>query len=201
MALPPTHLAVFGLPHISRDGRELAMPVRKALALVAFLALEGRSSRARLAEMLWSGLEADAARRNLRHVLHRLRAADLGDVLIADDEHVALAGVSNDLQAFEQAVAAGRLDEAHALCTGPLLDRLEVEGAPEFDDWLRSRREQFQRAWRAAMSRHAERLEGQGDLRGAVAVHCELLDEDGLQEAAYRDLMRLHDALGERAAA
>lgn len=177
------------------------MPVRKTLALLVFLALEGRSSRARLSALFWGGLDEPAARRNLRHALHRLRAADLGGLLIADDEHVALAGVSNDMQAFERAVASGRLDAAHAIRTGPLLQGLDIEGAAEFDDWLRSRRERFLRAWRAAMARHAEQLESKGDLRAALAVHRGLLDDDELQEAAYRDLMRLHDALGERAAA
>lgn len=201
MAPPVTHLTVFGIPHITRGGHAVPVPVRKTLALLVFLALEGRSSRARLSALFWGGLDEPAARRNLRHALHRLRAAGLGGLLIADDEHVALAGVSNDMQAFEQAVASGRLDTAHAMRTGPLLEGLDIEGAAEFDDWLRSRREQFLRAWHAAMARHAEQLEGKGDLRAALAVHRGLLDDDALQEAAYRDLMRLHDALGERAAA
>lgn len=177
------------------------MPVRKALALFAFLALEGGSTRARLAAMFWSDLDAPTARRNLRHALHRLRAAGLGDALRADDEQVALVGVSHDLQAFAEAVAADRLDAARALRTGRLLEGLDLDDAAEFDDWVRSRREQFLRAWRAAMSRHAAALEGAGDRRTAIDIHQSLLDDDPLQEAAYRDLMRLHDALGERAAA
>ena len=201
MATPVTYLTVFGAPRISRGGREIAMPVRKALALFVFLALEGRSPRARLSALFWSELDEPTARRNLRHALHRLRAADLDDVLIADDEQVALTGVSNDLQAFEQAVASGRIDAAHDLRTGPLLEGLDLEGAAEFDDWLRGRREQFLRARRSAMSRHAAKLESKGDLRAALAVHHRLLGDDSLQEAAYRNLIRLHDALGERAAA
>ena len=102
-----THLAVFGAPRISRDGSEIAMPVRKALALFVYLALEGRSSRARLAGMFWSGLDEPTARRNLRHALHRLRSAGLGDVLSPTTRHRA-GRVGNDLQAFEQAAAAGR---------------------------------------------------------------------------------------------
>ena len=39
--------------------------------------------------MLWSGLDEPTARRNLRHALHRLRSAGLGDVLVADDEQIA----------------------------------------------------------------------------------------------------------------
>ena len=57
------------------------------------------------------------------------------------------------------------------------------------------------RIWRSAMSRHAGQLEARGELRSALALHRGLLDDDPLQEATYRDLMRLHDALGERAAA
>lgn len=201
MSTPVTHLGLFGTARVTRDGRDVPLPVRKTLALIVYLCLEGRSSRARLAELFWGGLDEATARRNLRHALYRLRAAGLGDVLVADGEHVALAGVGSDLQVFERALASGDLVKAHALRTGPLFDALELEDAAEFDDWLRARREQFLRTWRTAMTRHAAQLEGKGDLAGAVAVNLRMLDDDALQESTYRDLMRLHDGLGERAAA
>ncbi|MEO5881422.1 MAG: hypothetical protein ABIQ06_03325, partial [Caldimonas sp.] len=70
----PTRLVLFGVPRIVRGGRELGLPVRKTLALFVYLAIEGPSSRGRLAELFWGDLDEPTARRNLRRALHRLRA-------------------------------------------------------------------------------------------------------------------------------
>ncbi|MEO5883566.1 MAG: AAA family ATPase, partial [Caldimonas sp.] len=48
---------------------------------------------------------------------------------------------------------------------------------------------------------HASELEAAGDLAGAISLHRQLLADDPLREATYRELMRLHDARDERSAA
>ena len=198
---PLTHVVLFGVPRVLQGGREVQLPVRKTLALFVYLSLEPRSPRARLADLFWSGLDEATARRNLRRALHRLRAAGLGDVLSAEDDSVGLVGVGNDLHAFEHAVSAGRLAEALALPTGAFCEGLELDDADGFARWLRHRRERFQRDWKGVAASRARELEAAGDVRAALAVHQKLLEDDPLQEVTYRELMRLHDALGERAAA
>ena len=196
-----THVALFGVPRVSRGGQALVISVRKTLALVCYVAVEGRSSRARLAELFWGDLDEATARRNLRRALHRLRTAGLGEELQTDDESVAFADVRCDLVEFDAAVRAERWADAQALRTGPLCDGLELEDASGFDAWLRAQRERSTRDWRHATAQHAAALEAAGALRAAIDAHQRLLADDDLQEATYRTLMRLHDALGERAAA
>ena len=143
-------VALFGVPQVLRAGLEVALPVRKTLALMVYLSLEGRSSRARLAELFWGDLDEAAARRNLRRALHRLRAAGLKDALLADDDSVGLVGVDNDLDAFQRAVNAEQLASALALRSGSFCDGLALDGADSFEQWLRGRRERFLRdcaAW------------------------------------------------------
>jgi DNA-binding SARP family transcriptional activator len=65
-------LLLFGRQEVRLNGSELNVPVRKLLGLIAYLALEGSSSRSRLAGLLWSGLDEASARRNLRQRLYRL---------------------------------------------------------------------------------------------------------------------------------
>lgn len=199
MTLSPTHVALFGVPRVLQGGREVHLSVRKTLALFVYLSIEGRSPRARLAELFWSGLDEATARRNLRRALHRLRAAGLGDALSADDDSVGLAAVESDLDAFRRAVVDGQLASALRLRSGgTFCDGLELDDAEGFEAWLRNHRERLQREWKGVVAAHAHALEAGGDLRAALAAHSQLLDDDPLQEASYRELMRLHDALGER---
>ena len=196
-----TRVALFGVARVLRDGREVALTVRKTLALFVYLAIEGPSSRGKLAELLWSDLDEATARRNLRRALHRLRTAGLGDVLAADDETVALAGVDSDLDRFERLRREGDAGGALAVRTGAFCEGLELEEAESFDTWMRQRRERFLRDWQALAARHAGDLEAAGDIGAALALHRLLLADDPLREATYRELMRLHDALGQRGAA
>ena len=84
----------------------MRLPIKKSIALLAVLAVEGACTRAELATLLWDTLDDEAARRNLRRELHRLREAGLHDALASSDDQVALARhVGNDAGEFTAALA------------------------------------------------------------------------------------------------
>src|SRR5258708_3644221 len=67
-------LAVLGPPEVFHDGSRLAFALRKAQALLLYLAVEGgMHSRSKLAALLWPDSEAADARRTLRNALGLLR--------------------------------------------------------------------------------------------------------------------------------
>ena len=184
-------------------GEELLhFPVKKTLALVAYLMLEGKVTRGKLADLFWSDNNDEDARRNLRRELHRLREAGLRDRLEAVGEQVFLTEpLETDVRQFEFALEHHELEKALELWHGKLLDGLELPGATGFHDWLEGRREKLGQLRRRAMLELAERLETRGEWRTALELHLELLQEDRLQERTHREVMRLHDLLGEREAA
>src|SRR5260370_42589244 len=67
-------LAVLGPPEIFHDGSRLMFSLRKAQALLLYLAVEGGiHPRSKLAAFLWPDSEAADARRTLRNALGLLR--------------------------------------------------------------------------------------------------------------------------------
>src|SRR2546425_8667964 len=67
-------LAVLGSPEVSHDGSRLTFSLRKALALLLYLAVEGgMHPRSKLAAFLWPDSEPHAARTALRNALALLR--------------------------------------------------------------------------------------------------------------------------------
>jgi DNA-binding SARP family transcriptional activator/predicted ATPase len=195
-------LQLLGAPRLLEGDAERHLPSRRALALLACLAVEGRLTRARLAALFWGELDESAARRNLRRELARLRDAGYEATFGASDDKLELgADVSADLQAFEAAHAQGDIDAALALWRGPLLDGFALAEAPAFESWRAERREAVQRRWRAAAATAAARAEAGGDARAALDWQARLLADDPLQESHHAALMRLHHLLGERAAA
>jgi DNA-binding SARP family transcriptional activator len=70
----PLSIKLLGPPEASLRGRELRFGTKKALALLCYLAAEGKKCpRGQLAELLWPRSEARHARTALRSTLSRLR--------------------------------------------------------------------------------------------------------------------------------
>src|SRR3954467_789197 len=95
-------LQLLGPPAVTRDGRPLAFDTRKATALLAFLALQGKTQpRARLAALLWPDADPSRARSALRRTVS-VTAAQVGAALLVDRAQLSLApdGVQCDTSEF-----------------------------------------------------------------------------------------------------
>jgi predicted ATPase len=178
-------LAVLGPPEIFHDGSRLTFSLRKAQALLLYLAIEGgMHSRSKLAAFLWPDSESSDARRTLRNAIVLLRSllAD-SDSESAPAEHTHLlsqgdliglnpqAPLELDLAVVQQAYT-----EARRLFTLPTLEQLitlvtQVQQAlalvrgPFLDGfWLREEtafdewHEQQQQQWQVRLQLLCERL-------------------------------------------
>jgi Tol biopolymer transport system component/DNA-binding SARP family transcriptional activator len=196
---------VLGTLALDAPGAAAVLRTRKAIALLAFLALQPdrRARREQLAQMLWPRVDKDAARTSLRQLLAGLRKAggESAPLIEAEDDWLALAhDVHVDAIAFEAAAARGDVAgaaEAVSLYRGALLaEGLSVDSA-EFDEWLDQERARLCRLAVAAMERVAgaairgdfDRGEGQAAAEQAVTL-------DPYNEQAHRQLMELQTLNG-----
>ena len=109
-------LAVFGPPEVFHDESRLNFALRKAEALLLYLAVEGgMHSRSKLAALLWPDSEPSIARNALRNALALLRS------LLADPtrrRRMGRAARSRAQEFFDNDVLASRLAEALAGVAG-----------------------------------------------------------------------------------
>jgi DNA-binding SARP family transcriptional activator len=189
-------LELLGPPQVVHIEHELVLP-RKAVALVAYLALEGRSERGRLVELLWGSLPEAKGQHSLRQTLYQLTKTPLHSQLHICRSWLELhAGFALDVIEFRQQVEAGHWAEARRLYRGEFLQGWELE-EEAYRLWLGQRRERLREQLQAAMRAQARDLEAQGALQQALELYLELLRCDELQEQHYRDVMRLYAALGQ----
>jgi predicted ATPase len=114
-------------------------PSRAVAALLARLALapDRAHGREELVELLWPGVELAVGRNRLRQALSTLKSLlepagqPGGAVLLADrlSVRVAPGALASDALAFEQALRAGRIEEATRLYRGELMPGY-------YDEWL-----------------------------------------------------------------
>ncbi|MEX0874613.1 MAG: BTAD domain-containing putative transcriptional regulator [Actinomycetota bacterium] len=203
-----TQVAVrlFGAPVIERDGQAVPVDTRKAIALLAYLAVARRpSGRDELAAMLWPDSDHVRARAALRRTLSALGTALGGAGLRTDGDAVSLDrdGLWVDIDEFRTLAARDDVDslvQAVDLARGDFLAGFGLRDSESFDDWQRDASEQARREVGSALERLSEAL-APTDVDAAISYARRWLALDPLQESAHRALMRLHAQKGDRAAA
>src|SRR2546423_1015617 len=92
---PSVKLYLLGAPRLERDGVLVAIDRRKAVALLAYLALTGQTHRRdAIATLLWPDSGQTHARANLRHTLVVLKQTLGDDALAIAGDSVALKPVA-----------------------------------------------------------------------------------------------------------
>src|SRR5262249_28133610 len=144
------------------SGPRLALPTRKAQALLAYLAVPPGTPhpRDKLASLLWGNTLETTARTSLRQTLYALRkslrdadpqplAVD-ADTLTLDPRAVTVDVLQLELRAAQADPSV--LAEAAALYEGDFLDGLAVQ-EPPFEDWLLGHRERLRELAVSSLSR------------------------------------------------
>jgi DNA-binding SARP family transcriptional activator len=212
-------IALLGTPRVEVAGSPLVVDTRKAIALLAYLAVASRPiARDLLADLLWPEADPVGGRGALRRTLSVLRSGLGGRWLQADRRQVALAAddVSIDVADFRVGVmdaphahAGGaacpscrvRLSSAVELYRGDFLEGFALRDSPAFDAWQLLESEALRGELAAALRRLAPFEAAEGRRAAAIAAGRRLLTLDPLDEASHRLLIRLHAGAGDRAAA
>jgi len=197
-------VSLLGPPRIEVDGEPLRVDTRKAIALLAYLAVTGeRKSRDTLAALLWPDHDAEHARAALRRTLSALGKGLGGEFLAIERSAIALdpAEVWLDVAEFRKFAADGREAEAIALYRGDFLAGFGLRDSIEFDDWQFFEAETLKREYAGVLEHRARELAATGARAEAVELARRWLALDQLQEPAHRLLMELYYASGERSAA
>jgi DNA-binding SARP family transcriptional activator len=219
-------LSLLGTPIIKHGEHTLTFSTRKALALLAYLAVEGgMHTRKALSEAFWPELDAEHGRAALRATLLELRR--LLERAHGPDEQSHL-WVERDMLALDQnnppfldlylvEAASKQTGEAHThecntlvkeqfeqamrMARGPFLASFTLRDSQFFDDWARQQREYWHLRTQHLFERLSHLYEQAGEREQAIGVVTRWLRFDPLSEEGYRRQMRLRFALGDRVGA
>ncbi len=187
----------------------IAIPVKKAKALLAYLALHPGQLhlRDKLAALLWEDSNDTRARHSLRQALVCLRKAfpAPAHVIQANDDGLTISPRAIEVDVLEFECLADRatpeaLEQVVALYQGELLEGFNP-GSSGFEDWLMERRGRLrERAIQAAETLLVRQLADRPGER-AITLALRLVSWDPLRESAQRTLMELYVRSGRHGAA
>lgn len=188
-----------GFAAVGPDGAPVALPTRKAEAVLALLLSRSGEAqpRERLIGLLWGDRGDRQARHSLSQTLTAIRGAigDAPDPFVAERETVAIQPGTIGADVIDLATLSERDDleslrAAADLCRGPFLEGFRIHDAA-FDEWLSQERARFHQLGISVLTRLAARAAAAGDAVAAIAALERALALDPLSEEVHRRLMRL----------
>lgn len=206
-------IALLGSPEIHFNGNPVQTDRRKAIALLAYMAVTGKShSRDHLAGFLWPGYERDSAYAYLRRTLWELNKMLEKGWVDADREAVKIKNGADlwlDTADFENAtkqltspgVEISQLETAISLYRGDFLSGFVVADTAPFDEWQNQQAEYFRRSFANTLEKFIELLAKEGKYETGLPYARRWLALDQLNESAHRAIMHLLAGMGDRTGA
>ena len=223
-------LQFLGLPQVHLDDKPIATDRRKAIALLAYLAVNDigrprqRYSRESLSALLWPDYEQAKAFSNLRRTIWEIHQAIGESWLMADRESVHLnpdadpstpsAGqrIDLDVARFQELLSQSRqqndpalriplLVDATKLYRDHFLSGFSLKDAPNFNEWAFAESEDLRHNLADALMMLSEDHCGSGQADQAIPYARRLVTLDPLNEASHRLLMQVYMQAGQHSAA
>jgi DNA-binding SARP family transcriptional activator/predicted ATPase len=223
--LPELVIHLFGVPRIDMGGKPVTFDTRKAMALMAYLAV-GREvhSRDTLAALLWPDYDQSSARGALRRTLSTLNQGLMHggqpSPLDITRESLAISPGADfwlDVTIFRGYIAAYKthghaknevcpncitvLAQAVELYSAPFMAGFSLRDSPAFEEWQFFQEEGLRRELASALEKLVLALAACERLEEAIIFARRWLALDTLTEDAHAWLMRLYARSNQRNAA
>ena len=187
---------LLGSPQLRWRGQPLEFVPPKLLAVLYYLAVQGRPvPRSELEHLFWGPGSGES----LRQVLHHLRGLPGAAHWLQTGPEVCV-NTNSDLKAFETAVNGAQHGRALEVWnsvqppsagTSVLLRGFRLENTPAFGDWLEFERARVAMLYLETLEWRAFERERAGAVGEALLTVQTLLREDPFNESAHRVAMRL----------
>jgi predicted ATPase len=213
---PQLSLYFLGPPQLYLNKEQVTADRRKAVALLAYLAVNGsQQPRDTLSALLWPDYDQSKAFSNLRHTIWELQQPIGEGWIIADRETIGLdpdADISNDVQQFETLLSKSfaqenissriaHLSDSVKLYRNHFLTGFSLKDAPDFNEWAFAKSEDLRRQLSHALVMLTEDHCALSQAEQAIPYARRLITLDPLNEASHRQLMHVYIQAGQHSAA
>ena len=219
--MPKLSLSLLGAPHLEKDGRPVLVDTRKAIAMLAYLALtEQIQARDTLATLFWPEYDQKRARASLRRTLSALNKAldryglDIQRETVTIDPEADFWVDTRQFQGLLREVEVhghpagifcphclSLLEGAVELYQGDFMSGFSLRDSPGFDDWQFFQGDELRRELSNALEKLVTMYSLKGNYKTAIEYTRRWLALDPLLESAHRQLISLYAWSGQRNAA
>lgn len=199
--VPPFTVRCLGTPALlDATGAPVRLRTQKQLALLVYLAIEGRGPvrRDRLADLLWSSASMEDGRHSMGTAISGLRRHVDPHGFPGNHQVIRMtAEIGTDLERLERGEVLAT-DLVPALEVDAFLEDFEIPDAPAFNHWRDQQRARLWPLIEAALVRQMDHCRRTGDFIGIVRLADRTLQHNPLSEPAIRARIEARAFAGDR---
>ncbi len=194
------YLQLLGYPQVFSQGIGQGIPNDKPSLLLLYLALESVwLERSKLISLFYPDRKEASARVNLRQILKRAEELPFVKGLEIEYKRVRWL-VSNDVNAFQNALDNKDWDKAITLYKGKLFDNLDFSKiSSELESIINSKRDELHNAYHKTVFEYTAQLKQKGDLNVAKNILKQFINADPTNERGVQAYIKLCYLEGSRA--
>jgi DNA-binding SARP family transcriptional activator len=206
---PTLRIQLMGSPTILHNGETITLERRKALALVAYLAVNRKpTGRDYLATLLWAEYDETRARASLRRTLTVINKTPLNQWVQADRHTISLSfddDIFVDVAAFEALIdvdlSPANASKAINLYQDGFMVGFSLRDSASFDNWQSLQAQTYQQRLMMRLEDTIRQMIDKNQSEDAIALIRHWLTLDPLDETAHYLLIEAYGRTGQRNAA
>lgn len=187
-----------GQPEIFIDRKKIQITQKKVEAMLLYILFNGRCSREELTAVFWCDCDEESARRNLRNSLYKIRNLIGKDFLqTSGKSYISLnqeLEIERDIDLFITENSEKKIVGLSSLC---FLDKFYLKHCPEFEEWVRSIQNTYERILIDKLQPAMRASFKKGDNAQAVKYAESILKVDPHNEESAYILMKVCECSGE----
>lgn len=185
-------IKITGTPGIFLDGQKYQLSLKKAEAIIFYLAIEGETNREKLRTLFWGEQDDESAGKNLRNAFYLIRKA-FGEAFLLTPNHTSVSLNSDSFFVFEDNYED---KEDFAVDDFLLLKDYSFKGDELFSEWLLFVREDYKKNQIQKLQTKCQEFFDCGLTEDAVKMLDAVLKIDPYAEDVVRRMMELYVSTG-----
>lgn len=185
-------IKILGTPKVYYKEVTIVFPFRKVEALFYYMVVNKQASRDELVNLLWSEIEDNNAKKNLRNAVYTLRKLFCKDVIISPQRANII--LNNEIQWEIDLEQFSSCEDSSIvqIYKGEFLKGFLLKGADNFEQWMFRYREYYRQKCISKLKIVIEQSIQNQCIKQAEAYCNYLLQIDQTDEEACRQIMRIY---------
>lgn len=180
---------------VTLNGKNISFPYNKVQALFCYLSMKKKATRDELSGLLWTDMEENIARKNLRNAIYKLKKS-FGDEEVLDFLNKSTIALNTNINIEVDVDKFIENESEISLYTGEFLKGYMPKDAESFESWMIETREYLEELYTKKLNKQIE-CEKANKNYDKVEQYCKLLVKtDEFNEEAYRILINSYKEQG-----
>ncbi len=186
-------LHLFGKPSLKIDEQSIEISLKKSEAMLYYIAYEKRVTRDELVSIIWSDIEQQTAKKNLRNSLYRLKKDMDTELFICPNKHVielnSVSGLTLDVDEND--------DYFLAHYKGKFIETFSLRESEDYERWRQSVEMSLNQKYLKLAAIAIKTLLEEKKVAEALAIAQVMKKIDDFDESVARTLMSIYFHLGQ----